>query len=64
MKKSVHVSPGRQDETGNPARLDHAIDELHKQHPHEYSERGPFHNDMSHVRHEPLAGMKPANCKG
>ena len=61
--KSEHIAPAREDSTGNPARLDHAVKELHAEHPHGYNDRGPFHEDQSHVRHEPLGGLKPAHCK-
>ena len=42
---------------GNP--LCAAKHELHSQHPHHYSDHGPHHGTKSHVRHEPLHGMKP-----
>ena len=31
-----------------------AMQELHSQHPHKYSDHGPHHSDMSHVRHKPM----------
>ena len=36
-----------------------AMRELKSQHPHSYDDHGPHHSDSSHVRHMPLAGMKP-----
>lgn len=38
-------------DTGNGLRA--AGDELRKQHPHNYSDHGPFHGDSDHIRHSP-----------
>jgi hypothetical protein len=35
-----------------------AVKELHSQHPHHYSDHGPHHGTKTHIRHEPLHGMK------
>lgn len=37
---------------GNPLRG--AMDELHRQHPHHYSDHGPHHGTSEHRRHEGL----------
>lgn len=37
-----------------------AVKELHEQHPHEYHEHGPHHGTTTHMRHEPMHGMKPS----
>jgi hypothetical protein len=41
------------------AHLGHAIEELHRQHPHHHMDRGPHHGGKEHIRHERLGGMKP-----
>lgn len=41
----------------NPLRA--ATRELEKQHPIKYNDMGPHHGMDHHMRHEPLAGLKP-----
>ena len=36
-----------------------AVEELHRQHPHKHNDHGPHHGTTTHIRHEPLHGMKP-----
>jgi hypothetical protein len=36
-----------------------ATKELRRQHPHKHDDLGPHHETDSHIRHEPLHGMKP-----
>ena len=36
-----------------------ATGELHRQHPHKHNDHGPHHGTSTHIRHEPLHGMKP-----
>ena len=40
-----------------------AISELKTQHPFRHDDIATHHGDMSHKRHEPLAGLKPASGK-
>jgi len=40
--------------------LTHAVHELHSQHPHSYHDHGPHHGTTTHVRHQPLHGLKPS----
>ena len=42
----------------NEGRLGHAVDELHRQHPHHHMDRGPHHGGHEHIRHEPMHGLK------
>ena len=36
--------------------------ELEKQHPQKHDDIGPHHGGADHVRHMPLAGLKPGKC--
>ena len=47
----------RAEASHNP--LTHAVNELHTQHPHHYSDHGPHHGTDSHIRHEPMHGLHP-----
>jgi hypothetical protein len=47
---------------GNPtdkSPLHGAVRELHAQHPHPYHDHGPHHGTTTHIRHQPLHGLKP-----
>jgi hypothetical protein len=35
-----------------------AVRELKSQHPHEYHDHGPHHGTTTHIRHQPLGGLK------
>ena len=40
--------------------LKHAVSDLKKQHPEGYADHGPHHGGASHVRHQPLGGLRPS----
>lgn len=44
---------------GGAGALGMACRELREQHPVKYDDMGPHHGGMEHVRHEPLAGLRP-----
>jgi hypothetical protein len=37
-----------------------AVRELQTQHPERYDDHGPHHSGSTHVRHQPLGGLKPS----
>lgn len=57
---SVKAAPGKVHTRG----LAGAVEELKRQHPEHHADKGPHHDKNhhehgSHVRYEPLAGLKP-----
>ena len=72
--KSGHAKPAGKASGSNVGRTDKAdmagafkgndplagaIAELHAQHPIDYDDLGPHHGGNTHIRHEPLHGLKP-----